>query len=93
MTAWSIPDERDYRADPSVQVTPVRLFTKGDPKVIKQDELSDKPVKVKVTGRFSVAHEGKRYAKDDTVTVPELVADEWLRAGWVERVTTTAAKP
>lgn len=50
--------------------------------------MTDKTVKVKVSGRFSVAHEGKRYTEGDTATVPEDVAKEWERAGWVERVTT-----
>ena len=94
MTAWSIDlDERDdYRADPSVQATPVRLIKQGDPKVIKQDKPADKPVKVKVSDKWSVAHEGKRYVKGDTVTVPEHVAEDWERNHWVQRVTETKAK-
>lgn len=83
----------DYRADPSVPVTPVQVIKKGGPDVLKDEEKSDKQVKVKVSGRWSVAHEGKRYAEGDTVTVHESVADEWVRNGWVDRVTTAAAKP
>jgi hypothetical protein len=56
--------------------------------MILERDMTDKTVKVKVSGRFSVAHEGKRYTEGDTATVPEDVAKEWERAGWVERVTT-----
>ena len=96
-TAWFLdPDEREreiFRAHPSVPANPVRIIKQGDPKVIKQDtDKPDKPVKVKVSDRWSVAHEGKRYVQGDTVTVPEHVADEWERNHWVQRVTDTKAK-
>ena len=74
-----------FAADPSVSVNPARIIKRGDdPKVIKE-EKSGKSVKVKVVDRWAVVHEGKRYVKDDTVTVPESTADEWERSGWVER--------
>ena len=88
MTAFVIvPDEPsdDFRADPSVVATPARIIKQGDPKVIVEDKSAEKPVKVKVIGRWSVVHEGRRYVQGDTVTVPESLADEWLRSHWVEK--------
>ena len=70
-------------------MTPARIIKQGDPKVLKEDKPADKLVKVKVVDIWSVAHEGKRYVKGDTVTVPEDVAQEWERNHWVERVTTS----
>lgn len=49
--------------------------------------MSDKQVKVKVIDRWRVVHDGKPYLKGDTLTVPESVAQEWERSGYVERVT------
>ncbi len=86
VTAWVIPDdERDYRADPSVRATPVRVIKKGEPKMVTEDK-PNKSVKVKVSDRWAVVHDGTRYANGDTVTVPEHVADEWERNHWVQRV-------
>lgn len=82
----------EFRADPSVPATPARIIKQGDPKVIKQDKPADKPVKVKVSDRWAVVHDGKRYIQGDQVSVPETLAEEWVRNHWVERVTTTAAK-
>lgn len=88
MTAWSIDtDEHDYRAPADHIVSPVRVIKKGDPKMVKDDK-PQKQVKVKVSDKWSVAHDGKRYVQGDTLTVPEDVADEWERSGWVERATT-----
>ena len=64
-----------------------RLIKQGKPGIILEDDpMTTKQVKVKVSGQWSVFHEGKRYVLDDTVTVPEHVADEWERNHWVERV-------
>jgi hypothetical protein len=52
-----------------------------------EDNMSDKQVKVRVSGRWRVVHDGKPYVKGETVTVPESVAQEWERSGYVERVT------
>jgi hypothetical protein len=81
--------EHDFRADPSVTATPVRIIKHGeDPKVIKDKPANpDKPVKVKVSNIWSVVHEGQRYVQGDTVTVPESLADEWIRNHWVKAVT------
>ena len=49
--------------------------------------MADKQVKVRVSDRWRVVHDGKVYTKGDTVTVPENVAQEWERSGYVERVT------
>jgi hypothetical protein len=50
--------------------------------------VSDKPIKVRVSDRWSIVHEGKRYIAGETVTVPEHLAEDWERSRWVERVTT-----
>jgi hypothetical protein len=77
------------KADPSVPVNPARIIKQGGEKVLK----AEKHAKVKVSDRWAVVHDGKRYVKDDEVTVPENVAEEWERNGYVERVTAKAAKP
>lgn len=55
--------------------------------MIIKDNMSEKTVKVKVIDRWRVVHNDKAYHKGDTLTVPENVANEWQRSGWVERVT------
>ena len=50
--------------------------------------VSEKPIKVRVSDRWRVVHDGKPYTKGDTLTVPEHLAEEWERSRWVERVTT-----
>ena len=50
---------------------------------------TEKTVKVKVNAPYRVVHEGEPYSNGDEVVVPEAVADEWLRATFVERVTST----
>lgn len=89
MTAWAIyDDESDYRPEPpAVRAVPTVLIKKGGPDMVKDKPTSDKPVKVRVSDRWSVVHEGKRYVLGDTVTVPESLADEWIRNHWVERAT------
>ena len=57
--------------------------------MILENKVSDKQVKVKVSDRWSVVHDGTRHVKGDTITVPEALADEWLRNHWVERVSKT----
>ena len=49
--------------------------------------MSDKQVKVRVSDRWRVVHDDKAYVKGETVTVPESVAQEWERSGYVERIT------
>lgn len=48
--------------------------------------MSDKQVKLRVSNRWRVVHDDKPYVKGETVTVPESVAVEWERSGYVERV-------
>jgi hypothetical protein len=55
--------------------------------ILENKIMTDKTVKVRVSDRWSVAHEGKRYVKGDTLTVRENVAQGWERSKWVERVT------
>lgn len=95
MTAWSLdPDDQDdFRARPSVPANPVRIIKQGDPKVIRDKKpVNEKHVKVKVSDRWAVVHDGERYVKGDTVTVPESVAENWELNHWVERVSTIKAK-
>jgi hypothetical protein len=60
--------------------------------MILETNMTDKQVKIKVTGRHSVAFDGKRYVDGDSATVPEAVAAEWEREGWAERVSTSSKK-
>jgi hypothetical protein len=55
--------------------------------MILENQMSDKTVKVKVVGNYRVLHGDKPYVGGDTLTVPENVAAEWVRSGWVERIT------
>jgi len=55
--------------------------------ILEEQLVPEKKVKVKVIDRWSVVHDGKRYVKGDELTVPEDVAQEWERNGYVERVT------
>ena len=56
--------------------------------MIQENKVSDnKQVKVKVIDRWRVVHDDKPYVKGDTLIVPEDVAQEWERSGYVERVT------
>lgn len=57
--------------------------------ITDDDSKPEKTVKVRVSDRWSVTHEGKRHTAGDTVTVPEHVAEEWERNRWVERVSAT----
>jgi hypothetical protein len=43
-------------------------------------------VKRRVVGPYQVCHEGQPYVAGDQVTVPAEMAEQWIRAGWVERV-------
>lgn len=49
--------------------------------------MAEKTVKVRVSDRWRVVHDGKPYVKGDEVTVPESTAKEWEQNRWVERVT------
>jgi hypothetical protein len=55
--------------------------------MIRENNMSDKQVKVKVIDRRRVVHDDKSHVKDDVLVVPETVAQEWERSGYVERVT------
>jgi hypothetical protein len=52
--------------------------------IITEDKMPEKTVKVRVSDRWRVVHDGKAYVKGDTLTVPENVAEEWERSRWVE---------
>lgn len=49
--------------------------------------MPGKIVKVPVSDRWRVVHDGKPYHEGDTLTVPEQIAEERERSRWVERVT------
>lgn len=55
--------------------------------MILENSMSDKQIKVRVSDRWRVVYDGKPYVKGDTLTVPENMAQEWERAGRVEKVT------
>jgi hypothetical protein len=59
--------------------------------ILQEDSVPEKKVKVKVIDRWSVVHDDQRYVKGDELTVPEEVADEWQRSGYVERVSSSKA--
>lgn len=52
--------------------------------MIHAEKPDEKTVEVKVSDRWSVVHDSQRYVEGDTVTVPESLADEWIRNHWVE---------
>jgi hypothetical protein len=54
--------------------------------------MTEKTVKVKVLAPFRVVHDATAYTDGDEVTVPEHVAQEWQRSGYVERITATKEK-
>jgi hypothetical protein len=54
--------------------------------VILEKAMPEKTVKVKVSDRWRVVHDGKPYVKGDMLSVPENVAQEWEQSGYVERV-------
>jgi hypothetical protein len=50
--------------------------------------MPEKTVKVRVSDRWRVVNpdDGKAHTKGDELSVPENVAEEWEKSGWVERV-------
>jgi hypothetical protein len=71
----------------------VRVIRKAPPNMILEDQsMPEKTVKVRVSDRWRVVHEDKPYIKGDELTVPEDVAQEWERNGYVEKVTSKKAE-
>lgn len=69
----------------------VQVHFPMEPVAAKENKpMSMKPVKVKVREPFRVLHPDTHEAHTDgaEITVPEHLADEWLKAGWVDPVTT-----
>ena len=65
----------------------VKVIKNGPTSVVLEDQLTPEPqVKVRVSNRWRVVHDGKPYVLGDEVTVPEDVAKEWGRNGYVECV-------
>ncbi len=54
--------------------------------MILENNVSETQIKVRVSDRWRVVHDGKPYVKGDELTVPENVTEEWERSRWVERV-------
>ena len=46
--------------------------------------VKDVPTNVRVIAPYRVVHEGNAYVGGDELTVPQSLADEWLRSKWVE---------
>jgi hypothetical protein len=59
--------------------------------ILQEDSVPEKKVKVRVSDRWSVVHDDKRHVNGDELTVPEDVAAEWERSGYVERVSSSKA--
>jgi hypothetical protein len=55
--------------------------------ILDNNVTEPKQIKVRVSDRWRVVHDGKPYVKGETVTVPESVTQEWERSGYFERVT------
>jgi hypothetical protein len=71
----------------------VRVIRKAPASMILEDQsMPEKTVKVRVSDRWRVVHEDKPYIKGDELTVPEDVAQEWERNGYVEKVTSKKAE-
>jgi hypothetical protein len=65
----------------------VAVIRKAPSNYVTEEQMAPaKTIKVKVIGRWSVVHDDQRYVQDDELSVPESTADEWLRSGWVEKV-------
>jgi hypothetical protein len=56
--------------------------------ITEEDLVTTKTFKVKVQVPFRIVYEASAFHEGDTLSVPEHVAAEWERSGWVERVTT-----
>jgi hypothetical protein len=54
--------------------------------ILEEQSMPEKQIKVRVSDRWRVVHDDKAYVKGETLTVPESVAQEWERSGYVERV-------
>jgi hypothetical protein len=66
----------------------VALIKKARANLILEEQLMpEKQVKVRVSDRWRVVHDGESYVKGDELTVHENAAQEWERSGYVERVT------
>jgi hypothetical protein len=90
--------------DPSNGYGPISAYDGYDPLCMpmepvaltaKENEpMSMEPTKVKVQKPFRVVHPdtSAAHTEGDVITVPEHLAKEWIRFGWVDPVTTTKEK-
>ncbi len=51
--------------------------------MIKKPEVKKRVKRIRVVGNYRVVHDGAAYVGGDMPEVPEALAREWLRAGWV----------
>jgi hypothetical protein len=66
----------------------VRVIKKAPADMILEEQsMPEKQVKVRVSDRWRVVHDGNACIFGDELTVPENVAQQWERSRWVERVT------
>jgi hypothetical protein len=54
--------------------------------ILEEKTVPEKTVKLRVKAPFRIVHEGNPHTDGDTFTVPENLAQEWERSGYVERV-------
>jgi len=60
--------------------------------MLQAPEPAPKTAKVKVKGKYRVVHEGRPYTGGDELTVPQDVADQWIKARFVEPAPTSKEK-
>jgi hypothetical protein len=64
-----------------------RVIKKTASSMILEDAVTPpKQIKVRVSDRWSVVFDDQRYTKDDELSIPEHLAQEWERNHWIERV-------
>jgi hypothetical protein len=51
-----------------------------------QPEPAQKTAKVKVKAKYRVVHKGRPYTGGEELVIPQDVADQWLKARFVENV-------
>lgn len=43
--------------------------------------------RVRVNAPYQVSHDGRRFGPGETASVPQSLADQWVRSRWAEHVT------
>jgi hypothetical protein len=60
--------------------------------IVEKKQMADKQIKVRVSDRWRVVHDGKPHTYGDELSVPAALAEEWVRSRWVERLDTPPGK-